>query len=473
MKRREFLYGVGAGLGTLGLSACNGLDPRRDTGAIADIELRPSIRGTGVGPGYVGLSYESALLADPQFLSGDNAALVALIRGIGAQGTIRIGGNSSEYAQWSADGSAPVAPLRHAVTPEAIQRLAALLQATGWRAVYGLNLGHGDPARAAAEAAYVAQALGDRLEAFQIGNEPDLYVRAGLRPQGYDVGAFVDEWQRYATAIRAAAGDVPLAGPDVAYTAEWIEAFAQRCGSQVLFLSDHYYPVGPPSNPQADILALFRSEIDRYPRLRNGAERVRASGKPLRITEGNSCWDGGKPGLSDTMASALWAVNLMFNCARDGIQGFCFHGGAAGPYSPIVRNRDNTLSARPLYYGMRFFGAAGSGTLMETRVNSLNRGLRAYALQRPDNGVNLVILNLGQAQATDVRIAAPGRKFSGGSVLRLAAPTLFATNQVALGGAYADASGQLAAREEPLAVDADGTGLVTVSSAGAVLLKFA
>ena len=468
MNRRDFL----AGLGGVALAGC-ATDDRRNTGAVGTVELRPPIGNRQLGPGFVGLSYETSLLASPLgFLSAGNHALVALIQGLGAQGLIRIGGSSSEFAQWQPTPGPLTRPMRYSLTPAHIERLATLLDATGWRVVYGLNLGNGSADAAADEAAYVARRLGERLAAFQIGNEPDLYERAGLRPSGYGVSDYIGEWKHYAQAIRARAGDVPFAGPDVAYTAEWIESFARACGSEVQFLSDHYYPIGPPSNPQADIVALLRSEIDRYPRLRSGIERVLGYGKPLRITEGNSCWDGGKSGVSDTMAAALWGANTLFDCAHDGASGFCFHGGPDAIYTPIARDSRGII-ARPLYYGMRLFAAAGGGRFMETHIDSLNRGLRAHALQSADGGMRLAILNLGQAQATDVRINAIGHKLTGGSVLRLSAPTLFSTSQVSFGGAVADiASGALSPQPETLAIDSsNGTGLVTVSAASAVLVQ--
>ena len=46
--------------------------------------------------------------------------------------------------------------------------------------IYGLNLWHGTPENAAAEAAYVFETLGPRLICFQIGNEPDMDHDAGL-----------------------------------------------------------------------------------------------------------------------------------------------------------------------------------------------------------------------------------------------------------------------------------------------------
>jgi hypothetical protein len=68
-----------------------------------------------------------------------------------------------------------------AVTPEPVKNLAEFLQATGWNCIYGIGMGTNTPARAAEEAVFVAETLGDRLQYFQIGNEPDRFSR---RPGG-------------------------------------------------------------------------------------------------------------------------------------------------------------------------------------------------------------------------------------------------------------------------------------------------
>src|SRR5262249_55677201 len=79
-----------------------------------------------------------------------------------------------------------------------------------WRLIYGLNLATGTPEEAAAEAAYVAGAVGPQLLAFQIGNEPDGFGRwSGGRPKTYDTTAFLDEWPRFHPAIPAAAPGAP------------------------------------------------------------------------------------------------------------------------------------------------------------------------------------------------------------------------------------------------------------------------
>jgi hypothetical protein len=468
INRRDFLLSVGAS----SLAACVPLPSQREMTSVAssEITVRTQIRHNEIRTGFLGLSYESSLLADPLFFRADNAALVRLLGNLVPGGVLRIGGTSSDLALWQREPQALPAPFRHAVTPADIDRLAAFLEATDWKLVYGVNLGHGDPQRAADEVAYVAGRIGDRLDAIQIGNEPDLYERHGLRAAGYDAEAFVAEWQRYAAAIRSVAGDVPLAGPDVAYKPEWIETFARSCASQVRFLSDHYYPVGPASDPEVDIRALFRSEGERFQRLRPVMQTAARYFRPARVTEANSCFGGGKPGVSDTMASALWGVTTLFDLFHEGWSGVYFHGGPQSVYSPIVRAMDGSgYVARPLYYAMLFCMQAMPATLVDATAKTNNPGLRVFAAMQSDGPIHVVVVNQDQAHAEDLRIDV-GRPVKKGTALRLFAPTLFSQSDIQLAGGAIDASGAWKWQSlEPAAIE-HGVAYVTVSAGTAVLL---
>ena len=139
---------------------------------------------------FTGLSYESAQLGHPDFFSSSNRGLIALFRCLSPRGVLRIGGNTAEYTTWSEDDAdAAKNDTPHAIgpdagtaaktasilTPVAIRNLKDFITRAGdWRAIYGLNLWHGTPENAAAEAAYVFKTLGPRLICFQIGNEPDM-----------------------------------------------------------------------------------------------------------------------------------------------------------------------------------------------------------------------------------------------------------------------------------------------------------
>ena len=168
---------------------------RAQAGADALLTVDDRDAGRPIAPDFVGLSYESAILAAGDYFTPENASVLGLIRRLGPNGVLRIGGNTSERTVWrtqaerAADGS-------FVITPASIDRLAACLRILGWKLIYGLNLAHGTPEEAAAEAAYVTHAVGANLLAFQIGNEPDGFGRwAGARPESYDAPAFLAEWR--------------------------------------------------------------------------------------------------------------------------------------------------------------------------------------------------------------------------------------------------------------------------------------
>jgi len=57
-------------------------------------------------PDFMGLGYEISSVARPGLMSAANLVYVQLVRTLGACGVIRIGGNTSDYAHYSATASA-------------------------------------------------------------------------------------------------------------------------------------------------------------------------------------------------------------------------------------------------------------------------------------------------------------------------------------------------------------------------------
>jgi hypothetical protein len=467
INRRDLLLSLGA----TALAACAPLESPRQLGSleVADITVRTQMRGNPLMSDYLGLSFESELLADPAWFHGGNQTLQRLLRNLSPGGVLRLGGNSSDTALWQREQAALPSRYSHAVTPADIDRLAAFVEACGWRVVYGLNLGLGDPHRAADEAAYVAQRLGSHLDAFQIGNEPDLYERRGLRPAGYSAEAFVAEWQAFAAAIRAKAGDVPLAGPDIGYRPDWIETFARGCADQARFLSAHYYPVGPAKDSSVDIHSLLASEELRRDQMKAPVDIAGRYYRPLRLTEANSCYDGGKPGLSDTAASAFWAIDTSIGFCHDGWSGIYFHGGKNSPYSPIARDAAGNFVARPLYYGLLLMAQAAPLTLVESTTRERPAYLRLFAGVTNQGHIRVLLVNPHQGNAVDVRVDA-NRPLQHGDVLRLKTPTLFSRDGLLLGGAGVAADGSWKPTQPEAASVQGSAAFVTVSAAGAVLL---
>src|SRR5258706_13736364 len=107
----------------------------------------------------VGLGYESAVVAANDCFTADNRTLLRLLRTLGSEGVLRIGGNTSERTLWRTQDT-PAPPGNFVITPFAIDRLGGLPRALGSRVIYGLKLATRPPEGAATEAAYVTRAAG-------------------------------------------------------------------------------------------------------------------------------------------------------------------------------------------------------------------------------------------------------------------------------------------------------------------------
>jgi hypothetical protein len=446
IQRRRLLTGLA------GVAA--GLLTRRAVRAQTAVEARLVVDhaaiGRGIAADFIGLSFESAILRDGAYFSPRNPSLLGLVRGLGDSGVIRIGGNSSERTVWTPGGAA-AAEGSLAITPSAIDQLAAALRMTGWRLIYGLNLARGEPQAAAEEAAYVAHAVGPQLLAFQIGNEPDGFARwTAVRAKGYDAAAFLAEWARFHAAIRARVPDAPFAGPDVAIETDWVAAFAAAAPAGLVLLTRHYYADGPAGTPHVSLEGLMRSGPRIEPVLRQLEGYGRTFGLPYRIVETNSIFNEGEPGVSDTLGAALWALDLMFRCAAELCAGVNFHGGEHNfrpgrdkAYTPIARGGDGRFRATPLYYAMLMFGQAARGALVPARLERGLDTLAAFAVRAADGSLRVCLINRDSSRAARVTIAAD-RHVAAASVLRLTGPGLDATAGVTLGGAAVDDLGRWA-----------------------------
>jgi len=72
------------------------------------------------------------------------------------------------------------------------------------------------------------------------------------------------------------------------------------------------------------------------------------------MDEGNSCFGGGKAGVSDAYASALWVADYMLHVACAGFSGVNLHGGGTGFYAPIESSDKAPAAPRPMYCGIQF-----------------------------------------------------------------------------------------------------------------------
>lgn len=355
---------------------------------------------------FTGLSYESAQLYNVNYFSARNTALVHAFTVLSPGGVLRLGGNLSDLTRWQSpagDFATPeqLAATEHlrttwewkltdpaananrdgAITPDAIESLRGFLDATGWKAIYGLNLGSGSAARARDEATHVAGTLGARLIAFQIGNEADLYAgNPRLHDKGFDFDTYLARYREFASAVRAAVPDARFGGPDTAVNMSWTDLFARGEGHGAAFLSSHHYAMGPAGDPRMTAEHLLAPDQALARQIGEAQTASRDGGLPFRLTETNSCYRGGQPGVSDTFAAVLWGADMMLEAASAGYAGVNLHGGGDGIYTPIASDGTGT-TLRPLYHGMRFAQMFSGATFLVADV-ATDRNVTAYAAHK-------------------------------------------------------------------------------------------
>jgi hypothetical protein len=348
---------------------------------------------------FTGLSYESAQLANPGFFSPANKELIALFRQLSPSGNLRLGGGSSEFTTYSDAG--PVGPppfevfgpdtsktVKHGTvtTALALRNLRGFLDATGWSCLYGLNLGQGSKENASTEAAAAFRILGPRLMAFQIGNEPDSF-RNRYRPATWGPAEYVAEWNAFHDAIAAITPGAKFAGPDISNKLPFLTAFAGEAlrHKDVILLTAHYYAMGPAGSAGATLDQLAEADPKQATMHEAGfavvAQAMKISGLPFRMSEGNSCWNGGQPGVSDTLASALWCADTMLRFAALGWCGINLHGGGSGFYTPIAGAPTTGFSRRPGYFGMQFAQSFAGANLLTASLTGPGAHTTAYVVE--------------------------------------------------------------------------------------------
>ena len=377
----------------------------------ATLSIDESVTLATVPADFIGLSYESAQLANPAFFSAANTSLIALFRELSADGVLRLGGGTSEFTAFTTQEPSGPPPFDAVgpdssknvkadtpITPASLRNLRAFLDAANWRCLYGLNLGRGPVPRAAEEAFYVEKILGPRLMAFQLGNEPDAW-RNRYRPASWSYADYWKEWSTAHAAVVARVANAKFAGPDVSNKMAYVTGFAEdvkKNAPDVVLLTSHYYAMGPAGAPGITLDKLLSPDPKLERDLSTAKDAAHSAGVPYRMSEGNSCWNGGQPGVSDTLASALWVADTMLNFASLGCAGVNLHGGGSGYYTPIAGSLAAGFVRRPEYFGIELVKQFTGATLLKSTLDCTNDKLRAYAARRSRTQLVAVINKTAQ-----------------------------------------------------------------------------
>lgn len=393
-------------------------------------------------PGFMGISFGKEVLA-LSILTPQNAPLIQLFKNLGP-GTVRIGAATVNAYTW--DPTGPGGQLGY-TSPADVDNLGGFLAATGWNVLYGLNgvspvpisLGSAytppDTANTVLEAAYVAGALGASIASFEIGNEPDLYARQGLKYAQYVATDHIADFVAYTSAIAQAGIVTSFSGPAVAWDTAWALQFGDAVKSSIVQLTQHHYlnsntatvNIATLLNPNAVYNPSFET-IDRL----NAASLGLAQG--FRISEANTFYCCNRAGVANAFASALWVISYSFSIAKTNASGINFMSaqGLLG-YSPIPIDPALPLGYAPAaeYYGMLLVASMGPGVTLDTSTAGTAPALFAYATFNTTYTVALV--NTDAIDICSVTLSLPDDFYATTAVLLTAAST-HAVSGVTFGG---------------------------------------
>jgi hypothetical protein len=336
-----------------------------------------------------------------------------------------------------------------------------------------LNLGTGSKEEAAEEAVAVTKALGSSLQSFEIGNEVD--VHGVYATKFHDFNSYYTNYLAYKAAIQGVLPYAVFSGPDVAGNVPWVMDFAKTETNGVKLLTHHYYRADAKSR-NATLENLLNPHAVWNAKLAKLGQISSSNGAPFRINEVNSFSGGGKAGISDTFASALWCLDFMFtvaSCGGDGVnlETDINHLAWISHYSPIVHDANGHCSARPEYYGMLAFSMAGNGDLLKVNLEKGDINLSAYATKNKNGGVWVIAINKDLLQDAELEIALP-ENFSTANVFRLQAPSIQSTNQINFVGGKFSTNGQwISGKPEKLKAK-KGKVQLLVSHTSAILLRW-
>jgi hypothetical protein len=428
--------------------------PSAPAGAVpVSVSVDAHHRGRRVPARFLGLSFEVSSLAQiATFGGGGN--FVNLLRSLGP-GMLRFGGVSADTRTAWTDAATPRPAWASGVlAPGDLRRLAVLAARSDWRVLLTVGLAHYEPSAAAREVRAGAGVLGTWLAGVEIGNEPDAYARHALRAPPWNPVRYDAQVRSYRRAIRRLRRGVRLAAPGVSGShsfVKWAPVVARA--ERPALLTGHHYPLSCHQEPAPSIAGLLSPRTRHLAgtsltRFMSVSRRRRIA---LRIDETNSVSCGGRPGISDTFASALWATDYISQAMTAGAAGVNLQGNPANclGYSPVCarspqRLARGVLTPLPVWYALLLTKALVGDRPLATKISSPQRpNVAVRTLLAGDGSVHAVIVEDDPPGSPPVAVSLKvGRGFAAAKVLALTAASPQATSGVTLGGVRVPGDGR-------------------------------
>ncbi len=362
----------------------------------------------------VGLSVEYTVLAEDLGPGAcPPAALVAELLRLGSP-PLALAGNSQDLVVPSGVLAAPPASWEAATLytlPAAFwSQLHCMLSAAKDPLTVGINMKKGELAWAMRMVAEAQGAATNGL-AFSLGNEPDLYTVPNYQSLGKEVSAqeqtsiAVTLYLQLAAYLQQATGTFPLVGPELATSQHWryqLSRVIQQLHAGTVGV--HLYPFSACKDPRAATIAgLLSQGAAEAPRgLAWVVADASAAGLPAILSEANSVSCGGVSGVSDSPASAVWAVRFVLSALKTGFREVRFHM-SGGSYDPFYVRGEQVIQ-QPLESALVALNSwlpVGSSL----RTVKASHGLIATAVSGDPGGPSVIYDN-EQARAQTVELPA-------------------------------------------------------------------
>jgi hypothetical protein len=467
--RRQAIAGVAliTSLTFAGFAISNQVDSAdsdQTPAVLATVTVSPSVAPASVPRGYFGLSteYWTLPMYAPHLAVFERVLGLLHVRGSGPF-VLRIGGDSADQTFW-ATGTRRLPAWALRLTPGWTNVARRLVRRLGLRLILDLNLITDTPASAARWARAAARRLPPgSIAGFEVGNEPDIYSRTfwaamtagemigGQRlPLAVTPTAYAADFRAYASALAGASPRVPLIGPALASPRthwRWISTLLASRPANLGTVSVHRYPYTACSrHPGSSVFPTVARLLSPAASTGMAASLVPAlaaahhAGLPLRLTELNSVTCRGRPGVSNTFATALWAPDALFALLRRGVTGVNLHLRANAINAPFAFDRHG-LSARPLVYGLLMFARTlGPGArLIAVGVHAPRASHLVVWAVRTGGSWHVLLIDKGSRR---VRVTVALPTTGPAAVERLLAPSPRAQSGVTLGGRWLDRGGR-------------------------------
>jgi hypothetical protein len=449
--------------------------PLKDRPIPVAVSAQASEAGAPVPESFLGLSFEVGSLAQLGAYAGEGD-LVTMLRSLGA-GVLRFGGvTADEQIAWKEAAAPRPSWALGSLEAGNLAELGSVAAQSGWHVLLTLGFGHFEPEAAAREAAAAKATLGASLEAIEIGNEPDSYGRHGLRPEPWTPLQYEPQVTAYRTAIEALAPGIPLAGPDTSGSSAYEKwGLSEAIDQRPALLTGHHYPLGCAEQPPPSIARLLsqRTRMLEERSLRRYTFIAQETEVPFRLDETNTVSCGGVAGISNTFASALWAVSYLTQAMDLGVSGINLEGNPANceGYTPLCAPTSEALAAgalraQPEWYALLLARALLGERPLHTTVSpgpAKRPNVEATTFEAPDGALQLVLVDddLPGARPVAMRLHVGGA-YHGARILSLTAPSPQAQSGVTLGGQAVAANGSWS---EPASLPrvANTSGVITVN----------